>query len=37
MGALSGLVDRGLLAPDWAEALAPFDERIGAMGGYLRA
>src|SRR4029079_19188670 len=23
MGALSGLVDRGLIAPDWAEALAP--------------
>jgi uracil-DNA glycosylase len=26
-----------LLAPDWAEALAPVDERIAAMGGFLRA
>ena len=31
MGALSGLVDRGLMAPDWAEALAPVDERIAAI------
>jgi uracil-DNA glycosylase len=37
MGALSGLVERGLMAPDWAEALAPVDERIGAMGRFLRA
>jgi len=37
VGALSGLVDRGLMAPDWAEALAPVDERIAAMGGFLRA
>lgn len=37
MGALSGLVDRGLMAPDWAEALAPVDERITAMGRFLRA
>ncbi len=37
MGALSGLVDRGLMAPDWAEALAPVDERITAMGQFLRA
>ncbi len=36
MGALSGLVDRGLVAPDWAEALAPVDERIAAMGRFLR-
>ena len=36
MGALNGLVDRGLMAPDWAEALAPVDERIAAMGGFLR-
>lgn len=37
MSALAGLVDRGLVAPDWAEALAPVDARIGAMGRFLRA
>jgi uracil-DNA glycosylase len=37
VGALSGLVDRGLMAPDWAAALAPVDERITAMGQFLRA
>jgi uracil-DNA glycosylase len=37
MGALAGLVDKGLVAPDWAEALAPVDDRIGAMGQFLRA
>ena len=31
-----GLVDRGLVAPDWAEALAPVDDRIAAMGRFLR-
>ncbi len=36
MGALAGLVERGLVAPDWAEALAPVDERIAAMGRFLR-
>lgn len=36
MGALAGLVDRGLMAPDWAAALAPVDERIAAMGRFLR-
>ncbi len=36
MTALAGLVDRGLVAPDWAEALAPVDERIAAMGTFLR-
>ncbi len=25
------------MAPDWAEALAPVDERIAAMGVFLRA
>jgi len=35
--ALAGLVDRGLIAPDWAEALAPVDEDIAAMGDFLRA
>ncbi|GCD90760.1 uracil-DNA glycosylase [Nocardioides sp. LS1] len=37
MSALAGLVERGLVAPDWAEALAPVDEQIGAMGQFLRA
>ena len=36
MGALAGLVDKGLVAPDWAEALAPVDARIAAMGAFLR-
>lgn len=36
MGALAGLVERELMAPDWAEALAPVDGRIGAMGAFLR-
>lgn len=37
VSALAGLVDAGLVAPDWAEALAPVDERIAAMGRFLRA
>ena len=37
MSALQGLVERGLMARDWAEALAPVDERIGALGAFLRA
>jgi uracil-DNA glycosylase len=36
MGALDGLVDKGLMAPDWAEALAPVDDRVAAMGVFLR-
>lgn len=36
MTGLVGLVERGLVAPDWAAALAPVDERIGAMGRFLR-
>jgi len=36
MGALAGLVDKGLVAPDWAAALAPVDERITTMGAFLR-
>ena len=36
MSALAGLVDKGLVAPDWAEALAPVDDRIAAMGRFLR-
>jgi uracil-DNA glycosylase len=37
MSALAGLVDRGLVAPDWAEALAPVDAELAAMGQFLRA
>jgi len=37
MSDLTGLVDRGLVAPDWAEALAPVDAQIAAMGEFLRA
>ena len=36
MSALAGLVDKGLVAPDWAVALAPVDDRIAAMGRFLR-
>src|SRR4051794_4351560 len=36
MSALAGLVEKGLVAPDWAEALAPVDGRITAMGRFLR-
>ena len=36
MGALAGLVEKGLVAPDWAEALAPVDEQISRMGQFLR-
>ena len=37
MSALAGLVEKGLVAPDWAEALAPVDGEIEAMGRFLRA
>jgi uracil-DNA glycosylase len=37
VGALAGLVDKGLVAPDWAEALAPVDDQIARMGQFLRA
>ena len=36
MSALAGLVDKGLMAPDWAEALDPVDGRIEQMGRFLR-
>ena len=36
MSVLAGLVEKGLVAPDWAEALAPVDDRIAAMGRFLR-
>lgn len=37
MGALSDLVSRGLIAPDWAEALAPVEADLTRMGAFLRA
>lgn len=37
MSALGGLVDKGLMAHDWAEALAPVDGQISRMGQFLRA
>lgn len=36
MSALAGLVEKGLMAPDWAEALSPVDDRVAAMGQFLR-
>ena len=36
MSTLQGLVDRGLVAEDWAQALAPVEARIEAMGRFLR-
>ena len=36
MSALTGLVDKGLMAADWAEALGPVDDRIERMGQFLR-
>lgn len=37
MSALAGMVDKGLMAADWAEALAPVDDRVARMGDFLRA
>lgn len=37
VGALAGLVEKRLVAPDWAEALAPVDDQISRMGRFLRA
>ena len=36
MSTLDALVDKGLVARDWAEALAPVEEQIAAMGRFLR-
>ena len=36
MSALDDLVDKGLMARDWATALAPVEDRITAMGRFLR-
>ncbi|TYL51378.1 uracil-DNA glycosylase [Nocardioides sp. BGMRC 2183] len=37
MSGLDDLLERGLIAPDWAEALRPVDDRIVALGDFLRA
>lgn len=41
MSALAGLVEKGLMAADWAEALVEvdptIDDRVAAMGAFLRA
>ena len=37
MSALASLVERGLMAPDWAEGLAPVEDDIARMGEFLRA
>ncbi len=34
---IAGLLERDLISRDWAEALAPVDERIAAMGRFLRS
>ncbi|MEI2714328.1 MAG: uracil-DNA glycosylase [Nocardioides sp.] len=36
MSSLARLVERGLMAPDWAQVLAPVDERIAMLGDFLR-
>lgn len=36
MSSLAGLVERGLVAPDWAEALSPVDDQVEAMQVFLR-
>ncbi len=36
-GTLHGLLAKGLVAPDWAQALAPVEEKIAEMGTFLRA
>jgi uracil-DNA glycosylase len=36
VSALAGLVDKGLMAPDWAEALTAVDDRVARMGQFLR-
>jgi uracil-DNA glycosylase len=37
VGALADLVSKGLVAADWAEALAPVEDDITRMGAFLRA
>ena len=35
-GTFAALVERGLMAPDWAEALAPVEDQVATMGRFLR-
>ncbi len=37
MRSLAGLVEQGLMAPDWAQALAPVEDQIASLGEFLRA
>ncbi|HET6154327.1 MAG TPA: uracil-DNA glycosylase [Marmoricola sp.] len=37
MSGLAALVERGLVAPDWAEALAPIEDDLTRVGLFLRA
>ncbi len=37
MAGFAGLVDQGLVASDWAEALAPVEDDLTRMGAFLRA
>jgi uracil-DNA glycosylase len=37
MSTLASLVDRGLMAPDWAVALTPVEDRIAGAGEFLRS
>lgn len=37
MGALADLVDKGLVAADWAEALAPVEDDLTRVGAFLRS
>ena len=37
MSTLAGLVERGLMAADWADALSPVEPDIARMGDFLRA
>jgi uracil-DNA glycosylase len=37
VGTLAKLVDKGLVAPDWADALAPVEPQLERMGQFLRA
>ncbi len=37
MNTLAALVSRGLMASDWAQALAPVEDRIVSLGQFLRA
>lgn len=37
LSGLGRLMERGLVAPDWAEALAPVEGQIAGMGEFLRA